>query len=320
MNKRKLGKTGLLVSEIGLGCWPLGGSCIINGIPLTMGDVNEETTNQIINESIRLGINVFDTADFYSLGNSERRLGNAIKNIRENIFILTKAGAIPSLGLNKPYEIDISYHHLISSLERSLKRMNVDYVDVFQCHAAPKTEEEFRELEKTFRDIKKSGKARFCGVSTGSDHKTGLKLIETGLVDSLQIYFSLLDNTPIEELLPAAKKENVGIIVAEPMAKGFLTGKYSDVDAFKNNDYRSNLSKDEIQKRIKNSNLFRKFTNNSRTLSQLALSYVLSRNEVSTCIPSSKSIEQLKSNVDATNLSLTSDELMEIKEIQKFFN
>lgn len=319
MKKRILGKTNLETSEIGLGCWALGGQCTINGIPTTYGNVDETSAIKIIKKAYQLGINTFDTADVYSLGNSERRLGRALNENRKKVFIFTKAGGIPSINGEKRYELDLSFNHLLAALDRSLRRLNTNYVDLFQAHTVPTNEMEFKTLENVFKEVKNSGKANFCGVSIGSKYRVGMELIKRGLVDTLQIYFSLLDFEPVNELLPLARKENVGVIVAEPLSQGFLSGKYSSGHIFPSTDIRSTFSKDEIEKRIEQSNRFKILESEGKNLSQIALSYILSRNEVSVCIPGSKNLEQLESNVNASIMNISSDELAKIKEIQKSF-
>lgn len=307
------------MSEIGLGCWQLGGLSTINGIPTTYGDVNETTAFNIVKRAIQLGINVFDTADVYSLGNSEKRLGKDLKDYRSEIHILTKAGGIPSYNSTKPYEIDLSYHHLIAALDRSLKRLDTKYVDIFQAHAAPKSDDDIENLEKAFQTIKKEGKALYCGVSVGSNYEKGIELIEKKIVDTIQIYFSLLDFKPIKRLLPLAKKYDVGVIVAEPLAQGFLTGKYSSSHTFPQTDVRSRLTQEEIKRKVIQSKKFKWLGSNMRTLNQIALAYILSNNEVSTCIPGAKNLEQLESNVRSGEILLTLDELDKISEIQEEF-
>jgi len=226
LKQRKLGKTNLSVSEIGLGCWQLGGLTTISEIPITYGDVNEQTAVKIINKALELGINTFDTADYYSLGNCERRLGKVLSERRLEVNIFTKGGMVPSYNESNPSEQDLSYHHLMAAIDRSLKRLGTDYVDLYQAHGVPDSESDFDNLEKAFGKIKSEGKATYCGVSVGPYYQKGIELINRGIVDSIQLYFSLLDFEPLIELLPLAKKNGVGIIVAEPLSQGFLTGKY----------------------------------------------------------------------------------------------
>ena len=321
IRKRKLGKTDLLVSEIGLGGYQLGGLSKINEIPTAFGDMDEKTAISIINTAMELGINTFDTADFYSLGKSEIRLGKAVKEYRNKINLFTKAGAVASYSdivFDTAVHIDLSYYHLMASIDRSLKRLGTDFVDVFQIHKAPQSEEDFRNITKAFNKIKSDGKSRYCGASVGINYEAGIELMKRGLVDTLQIYFSLIDPTPLNELLPIAKQEGVGIIVAEPLGQGLLTGKYVSDHVFPNSDLRHHVyDSNLLQKKLKKSQEFQFLINENRNASQVALSYVLSRNEVSTCIPGVKSIEQLKSNSFASEIKLSDEELEKIKSIQQ---
>jgi len=321
INKRKLGKTDLLVSEIGLGGYQLGGFSKINEIPTSFGDMDEETAINIINTAMDLGINTFDTSDFYSLGKSEIRLGQAVKKYRNKVNLFTKAGGVVSysdIHSDIAVQIDLSYHHLMASLDRSLKRLGIDFVDVFQIHKAPQSEEDFQNVERAFHKIKSEEKSRYCGVSVGINYDAGIELMKRGLVDTLQIYFSLIDPIPLNELLPMAKQEGVGIIVAEPLGQGLLTGKYPSEYVFSHSDIRHHVyDSNLLRKKLKKSQEFQFLVNENRNASQVALSYVLSRDEVSTCIPGVKSVDQLKSNSFASEIKLSDEELEKIKNIQK---
>jgi aryl-alcohol dehydrogenase-like predicted oxidoreductase len=317
IKKRKLGKTDLLVSEIGLGGYQLGGFSKINEIPIAFGDMDEKNAISIINTAMELGINTFDTADFYSLGKSEIRLGKAVKQYRDKIHLFTKAGSVASYT-DIAFDIDLSYHHLMASIDRSLKRLGTDFVDVFQIHKAPQSEEDFQSIEKAFNKIKSEGKARYCGASVGIKYDVGIELMKRGLVDTLQLYFSLIDPTPLKELFPIAKQEGVGIIIAEPLAQGILTGKYKPNHLFPHSDIRNHVYDNNLlQKKLKKSQEFQFLISEDRNASQVALSYVLSRDEVSTCIPGAKSVEQLKSNSLASEIKLSEEELEKIKNIQQ---
>ena len=315
IKKRRLGRTEIYVSEIGLGGFQLGEPTIINNQPYSaFGGMDEKTALSIIRKAIELGINTFDTADLYSLGNSEYRLGKALKEYRSDVNIFTKAGNVVA----NPASHDLSYHHLMASIDRSLNRLQTDYVDLFQVHLPPKTEKEFTEVEKVFKDIKSEGKARYCGISVGIRYEQGIEIIKRKLVDSLQIYFSLIDQKPLEELLPLAKKNNIGIIVAEPLAQGLLTNKYKIGHIFPKNDLRSNgYTKQLLEKKLKRVQEFNFLIKKNRTLNQAALAYILSREEVSTCIPGAKSTEQLISNTTSSKIELNQSELKKIKEIQE---
>tara|TARA_B100001559_G_C16436854_1_gene592521 strand:- start:143 stop:1111 length:969 start_codon:yes stop_codon:yes gene_type:complete len=317
INKRKLGKTDLLVSEIGLGGYQLGGLSRINDIPTAFGDMDEKTAINIINAAMELGINTFDTADFYSLGKSEIILGKAVEKYRDKVNLFTKAGSVASYT-DIAFDIDLSYHHLMASIDRSLRRLGTDFVDIFQIHKVPQSEEDFQNIEKAFHRIKSEGKSRYCGASVGINYESGIELMKRGLVDTLQLYFSLIDPIPLNELLPLAKQEGVGIIIAEPLAQGILTGKYHPDHVFPHSDIRNHVyDSNLLQKKLKRSQEFQFLINENRNANQVALSYVLSRNEVSTCIPGVKSVEQLKSNFLASEIKLSKEELEKIKSIQQ---
>jgi aryl-alcohol dehydrogenase-like predicted oxidoreductase len=315
IHKRQLGKTDLNVSEIGLGCFQLGGNTTINEIPISFSNMSEKTAGQIINMSLELGINTFDTADWYSLGNSEIRLGNILKKHRENVIIFTKAGIVPSYTGET---IDLSYNYLISALDRSLKRLQTNYVDLFQIHKPPQNKNEFDNIVNVFEKVKSTGKSRYCGISVGVRYERGIELIKSGIIDAIQIYFSLIDPEPLKELIPLAMKRNVGIIVAEPLAQGLLTSKYNTKHKFQKNDIRHyGYNSKLLQTKLKRSKQFDFLKRSTKNLNQISIGYVLSNNGISTCIPGSKSIKQLKSNVDAVNVKLNDDELSKIKKIQE---
>ena len=313
MKRRKLGKTDLHVSEIGLGGYQLGMPTKINNNPETaFGGLDESTAINIITTALDLGVNTFDTADIYSLGNSELRLGKALKEYRSDVYIFTKAGNV----LGFPGTRDFSYHYLMSAIDRSLDRLQTDYVDLFQTHIPPRTEEEFTNIEKAFTEMKSTGKARYCGISIGKRYDQGIEIIRRNLADSIQLYFSLIDPEPLKELLPLAKKNNVGIIVAEPLAQGLLTNKYKPGYVFPENDLRFyGYDAQLLQTKIERSQQFKFLINSHKTMNQIALSYILSRQEISTCIPGSKSIEQLRSNI--SEIKLGENELEKIYQIQQ---
>ena len=317
LKRRRLGKTSLQVSEIGLGCWQLGGELNINGVSTTYGNVTKENAKAIVECALDFGVNTFDTADVYSLGQSERRLGEILKERRNDVYIFTKAGNVLTYTETTLSEWDFSDNYLISAINRSLKRLDTDYIDLFQVHIPPESENDFRNIEKAFEKIKSENKANYCGVSIGNQFEKGIELIERGLVDTLQVFFSLLDFNASKKLFSVAKKHNIGLIIAEPLAQGFLTGKYQKQTVFPKNDLRTRFTRDEIKTKVEKANDFQIFVNENRTMNQIALLYVLSHDVVSTCIPGAKSVEQLKSNLTSHERKLYPNELEKIKEIQQ---
>ena len=317
LKRRRLGKTSLQVSEIGLGCWQLGGELNINGVSTTYGNVTKENAKAIVECALDFGVNTFDTADVYSLGQSERRLGEILKERRNDVYIFTKAGNVLTYTETTLSEWDFSDNYLISAINRSLKRLDTDYIDLFQVHIPPESEDDFRNVENAFEKIKSENKANYCGVSIGNQFEKGIELIERGLVDTLQIFFSLLDFNASKKLFSVAKKHNIGLIVAEPLAQGFLTGKYQKQTVFPKNDLRTRFTRDEIKTKVEKANDLQTFVNENSIMNQIALLYVLSHDVVSTCIPGAKSVEQLKSNLTSHERKLYPNELEKIKEIQQ---
>ena len=240
MKLRKFSDTKWLVSEIGIGCWAIGAD---------WGNVNDEDARKTLITGFDNGVNFFDTAECYA--NSETLVGKVVKDRRQEYILATKCG-----HLIEPYGGD-EYANwnkdgIQTSIERSLLRLQTDYVDLFQVHVPPKTEKEFADVEKAFDDIKSEGKARHCGISVGIRYEQGKEIIKRKLADSIQIYFSLIDQKPLKELLPLAKKNNIGVIIAEPLAQGLLTNKYKIGHTFPKNDLRSNgYSKQLLEKKLK---------------------------------------------------------------------
>lgn len=313
---KKLGNTALQVSEIGLGCWQLGGEVNINDVSTNYGNVTKTDATKIIEYALESGVNTFDTADVYSLGESERRIGNVLKEFRSEINLFTKAGSVPTFSDTTLFESDLSPSHLYAALCRSLKRLNTDYVDLFQIHRVPQINNDFENIRNAFTKIKSENLSRYCGASVGYDYVAGKSFIEYDLVDSLQIHFSLLHFNAIKELFALAKKNNIGIIVSQPLSQGFLTGKYDKNIVFPKNDIRRRLSQNQIKEFITKVNEFKILENEKRNLTQIALSYVLSFDLVSTCIPGSKSVQQLKTNIDSSFIKLSKNDLNLIQKIQ----
>jgi myo-inositol catabolism protein IolS len=316
MKYRLLGDTGIKVSEIGFGCRNFGGKSIINGVPTTFGDITEEEGTKILLRCIELGINTFDTADTYSLGKSESRLGNFFHDFRSDVLIFTKGGAIPSLS-TPPFEIDFSHNYLISALDRSLKRLQTDYVDVFQAHAPPRSESDFINLEKAFDIIKSENKAKSVGVSIGKNYNVGVSLIKRNMVDVLQITFSILSTDSVNELLSMANRNKIGIIVNRPLEEGIITDSFN-TKKLSQDDFRKKYSSKFFKNKIKNVNLLKK-SFSDYTLNNLALEYILYHSEISTCIPSSMNMKHIESNVNSSKINLTENDIIKIRDIKKKF-
>lgn len=215
MHYRRLGRTGLKVSEVCLGC-------------MTFGDeADEETSRQLVDQAIDSGVNFFDTANVYNEGASEEILGRALRGRRTEFVVATKFRGMVGEG---PNDVGASRQHILREVEQSLSRLQTDYIDLYQIHrydAATPIEETLRALD----DLVHQGKVRYIGCSNFSAWQLTHALWVSDLrnlarFDSIQPLYNVLARNIERELMPACQEFGVGIISYHPLAAGFLTGKY----------------------------------------------------------------------------------------------
>ncbi|MEL4455250.1 aldo/keto reductase [Lutimonas vermicola] len=302
MNYRKYTGESPFVSEIGLGGWQLGEDS-------GWKSMSEKEALAMIRTSIELGINFFDTAPNYGLGSSELRLGKALKNVdRTKIVINTK------FGHTETGETNYNANHIRKSLEGSLKRLQVDYIDSLIFHNPP-----FEILDGTNNPhyevldrLLDEGKIKAYGASldTYQEMKVFLETTNCGVIEA---FFNIL-HQDAASAFNIAQKEGVGIIVKIPLDSGWLSGKYNADSSF--NDIRKRWSKMDI---ITRSNLIEKvrhIIDHDQSLSQSAISFCLAYDAVSTVIPGNSTIAQLKSNVESADTPM-SKEL--VKKLENFY-
>lgn len=302
MKYRKLGDTGFEVSEIGFGTWGLGGD--------SYGPVGDQVSTKALRRAFDLGVNFYDTSDLYGNGHSEELLGEVFKDVRDKIIIATKGGLLPHNGFHMPE--DFSPQHLVHALERSLKRLNSDYIDLYQLHS-PKIEtiEKSTEIIEVLERFQKEGKIRVFGISVRSPDD-GKIAIERYSFPVVQVNFNMIDQRAIENgLFDLASEKQVGIIARTPLVFGFLTGKLDGNEQFQGVDHRANWPKEQLQRWAKASDLFSSLNNGKdRTPTQLALCFCLSHGAVTTVIPGMMNPEEVEENTGASELPrLTSKEL-----------
>jgi aryl-alcohol dehydrogenase-like predicted oxidoreductase len=267
MKLTTLGKTGLCVSPICIGAWQLGGPLFFDGKPDGHPDPGKENVLRMIRELGERGINFIDTAEQYSGGESERRVGEAIKGQRDKWIISTKFGY--RVGLGGTREDDSSPPTIMPSLEGSLKRLDTDCIDIYLFHCAPNTED-LNESRRVLEKAKEQGKIRFYGISTGN-----FALIQSlhkhHVLDVLQYPTSLLDPRP--EIYDFVCTHNIGTQVRGIMAQGRLTGKYfHQKPNWRPDDNRSDWFKDEDYLRYA---VFEKAVPEGMTMAQVAIRWIL---------------------------------------------
>ncbi len=310
MRYRTLGSTGLKVSEVGFGAWAVGGNTHGN----SYGPTDDETSIAAIQKAVELGCNFFDTADVYGHGHSEELLGKAIKGRRDDMIIATKVGGDFYHGQRR---MNFDPDYVEFAVEKSLARLGTDYVDLLQMHNPPLELLRNPKLYLPFEKLKKLGKIRHYGVSIHNPQE-GLETMRYGRPESIQVVFNLLRQEAKEKLFESAREKNVGIIAREPLANGFLTGKYNENSNFQPGDIRRNFPREYILQLTRASEQLRFLESKQRTLSQASIRFVLDHKEISTVIPGAKGPTQSEQNMKASNLpSLTGEELLRIKSLRQ---
>ena len=322
MNYRNLGNSGILVSEIGLGTNNFGRK------------LNYKESEVIIKSTLDHGINLLDTADMYSNGLSEEYIGKATKENRDQYIIASKGGMNPmpsptdtkvAQRVNEgPNKSGLSSVHIKRSVDESLKRLQTDYIDLYQTHIFdPFTRQE--ETLKALDDLVTQGKIRYIGCS----NYMAFELVEGIHISrkygwaefaTIQPEFSMFEREPESELIHACDKYNVGILPYFPLASGFLTGKYKrnliPEDgrlAGGNTAWSEKWLNDENFEIIENLELWA--NNKGITMVQLAFAWLLSKRSVSSVIAGATKVEQVKSNSEASGVKLSNNDLEEIDKI-----
>ncbi|WP_068775012.1 aldo/keto reductase [Paenibacillus sp. FJAT-26967] len=312
MKYRRLGKSGLEVSVLGLGTNAFGKRA------------DQDNSIKIIQHAIDSGINFIDTANIYTDSESERIIGQALDGKRHNVVLATKAGLVRGKG---PNASGSSRLHLQQELEGSLRRLNTDYIDLYQIH----TFDPHTPLEETLRaldDMVSSGKVRYIGASNYAAWELMKALgISTnkGLIQyiSNQISYSLADRTPEHEFVPMCVDQGVGIIPYFPLAGGILSGKYSATDEVPSS---SRASTDpsfgkylDDRTILLGRNVSKLAEEYGHTSSALSLAWLMDRPAVSTVIVGATRIEQLEDNLKSVSINLDLEITKELDEISSPF-
>lgn len=300
MKYRHFGNTGLKVSEVGFGAWAIGGNQHGN----SYGPTLDEESIAAVKRAFQLGCNFYDAADVYGWGHSEQLLGKALEDVRENCIIATKVGGDFYHG---GVRTNFSRDYIHFAVEKSLERIHTAYIDLYQLHNP--TLEMIRDgkVFEPMRELKEAGKIRFWGVSIHAPIE-GIEAIRVGKPDAIQVVYNLFRQEAAEALFDHAKREGVAIIAREPLANGFLTGKYTAASTFTSGDIRHNLPPSFILSRVMAVEMLRFLEKPSRSLAQAALRFVLDNDAVSVVIPGAKHQKQVEENVGASELEPLSKE------------
>ena len=293
MKFRNFGKAGIKVSEVGLGCWAIGGNQFGN----SYGSTDDVVSIKAIKKALELGCNFFDTADVYGHGHSEELLGLALNKVREQVFIATKVGGSYMYGGDWG-GMNFSEEYIRFALEKSLQRLKASYIDLYQLHNPPLELIKEGEIFKILQKLKKEGKIKFAGISihTLEEGEAALKHD----VDSIQCVFNMLDPKNYE-IIEAARVKGAAIIAREPLCNGFLVDR-PKTGPFERGDIRSQMPQNYVENLAEASKELRgMFSHRKEPLNQIALKYVL-MSRVSVAIPGAKTPEQVEENLKASDI------------------
>lgn len=300
MKKRKLGE--LEVSAIGLGCM---------GMSAFYGSHDDDESVKVIQYALDNGVNFLDTADMYGPWINEELVGRAIKGRRDEVIIATKFGNEVDEQGNRTGGINGKPEYIRKSVEGSLRRLGVDYIDLYYQHRVdPDTPIE--ETIQTMADLVKEGKVRYIGMSEAAP-ETIRRAAKVHTITALQTEYSLWSRDPEDEILATVRELGIGFVPYSPLGRGFLTGQIKSPEDFEEGDFRRNNPRFQGENFKKNLELVERVKDladeKGCTTGQLALAWVLAQGDNIVPIPGTRHIEYLKENIGAVDVDLTEDDL-----------
>lgn len=318
MRTRPFGKTGIHVSEIGLGTWQLGGT--------EWGALPDQQALETLQAAAEAGVTFLDTADIYGMGRSESLIGQFLKgHQRDRFFIATKFGLDPTPGWPENFTRDTVIQHT----ENSLRRLGVEALDLTQAHCIPINMLQQYDVFDHLRELQQQGKVKAFGASVESMDEALWCLEQEGLA-SLQIIFNIFRQKPIDVLFAKAKQHGVALIIRLPLASGLLSGKLTAETTFAANDHRT-FNRDgqqfnvgetfaglPFEKGVELADELKPLVPPGCTMAQFALRWCLDFDAVTTVIPGAKRPDQARGNAAASDLPPLSEKLHQ--QIRRFYD
>ncbi|MCP5112148.1 MAG: aldo/keto reductase [bacterium] len=300
MNHRTLGRTGYSISEISYGAWGIGRKMWQGG--------SDEDSVAALKRAIELGLNFIDTALAYGDGHSEKLVGRVVRESTEKLLVSTKVPpknylwpARPGIGIEQVFP----YDYVVESTEQSLRNLGLEMVDLQQFHVWNPEWVEREEWRRAVEDLKASGKVRAFGVSI-NDHQpdSALSVIETGLIDTVQVIYNIWDQSPQQNLFPACQQHNIGVLARVPLDEGGLTGAITADTRFPRGDWRNGYFKGDRKQQVAErvAALRADLDGVEGTLPEQALRFCISHPAVSAVIPGMRRIRTVESSCSVSRM------------------
>jgi aryl-alcohol dehydrogenase-like predicted oxidoreductase len=315
MDYRPLGRTGWNISSISYGAWAIGGDA--------WGKTDDTESMRSLHRAVDLGVNFFDTADVYGDGHSERLIGRLRRERKEELIVATKAGRRLSPHVAEGF----TRRNLSAFVERSLKNLGTDAIDLLQLHCPPPDVYDMPEVFGILDDLVRDGKLRYYGVSVERVEEA-LRAARYPNVQSIQIIFNMFRLKPADELFPVVREKQIGILARVPLASGLLSGKLRRDSTFAQTDHRNynrhgesfdvgeTFSGVDYDAGLQAVEELRALVPPGASMAQLALRWILMFPEVSAAIPGAKNVQQTEDNARAADLPpLTAAQMQTVREV-----
>jgi aryl-alcohol dehydrogenase-like predicted oxidoreductase len=315
MDYRPLGRTGWNISSISYGAWAIGGDA--------WGKTDDTESMRSLHRAVDLGVNFFDTADVYGDGHSERLIGRLRRERKEELIVATKAGRRLSPHVAEGF----TRRNLSAFVERSLKNLGTDAIDLLQLHCPPPDVYDMPEVFGILDDLVRDGKLRYYGVSVERVEEA-LRAARYPNVQSIQIIFNMFRLKPADELFPVVREKQIGILARVPLASGLLSGKLRRDSTFAQTDHRNynrhgesfdvgeTFSGVDYDTGLQAVEELRALVPPGASMAQLALRWILMFPEVSAAIPGAKNVQQTEDNARAADLPpLTVAQMQTVREV-----
>jgi aryl-alcohol dehydrogenase-like predicted oxidoreductase len=318
---RKLGRAGIQVSALGLGCWAIGGPFWEKGTPHGWGEVDDEESIRALHRALDMGVNFFDTANVYGAGHSERVLARAFAGVRNEVIIATKFNALFDEATREVTGSSAAPADIRAACEDSLRRLGTDYIDLYQFHDNGYPADKAEPVRETLEDLVREGKIRAYGWST--DFPDRARVFAQGEhCATIQLQLNVLDDNPA--VIAVCEEFNLAAINRGPLAMGLLTGKYTPNTKPSADDVRGEKSPEWMKyfkdgapspEWLEKIEAVREIlTSGGRTLPQGALAWLWARSEQTIPIPGFRTVEQVEENCGALAFGpLASDQMQEIE-------